>query len=120
MALGVKPYHESAGDSGVLREATQGGNYRLVKFLLDNFPELELDFPLRIACNGGHLEVVRMLLAQGADPNFKCYSSERWRALDHAVGSGNIEIVKLLIRSGAEVYRGNPHLWRRTRKLRES
>ncbi len=58
--------------------------------------------PLRNAAAGGHIEIVKFLLAQGADPNLPEEGiAPRGHALHSAVVRGHIEIVKLLLEHGA-------------------
>ncbi len=58
--------------------------------------------PLRNAAAGGHIEIVKLLLECGADPNLpEEYIAPRGHALHAAVCSGHIEVVKLLLEHGA-------------------
>jgi len=56
---------------------------------------------LHLACEHGHLKVVRELLEGGIDINIK--SRERITALSYAVKCGHISIVELLLENGATV-----------------
>jgi ankyrin repeat protein len=58
--------------------------------------------PLRNAAGGGHIEIVKLLLAHGADPNLpEEHIAPRGHALHMAVCNCHIEIVKLLLAHGA-------------------
>jgi RNA polymerase sigma factor (sigma-70 family) len=58
--------------------------------------------PLRNAAAGGHIEIVKLLLEHGADPNLPEEGiAPRGHALHSAVCNGHIEIVKLLLDKGA-------------------
>ena len=48
---------------------------------------------------GGHLEVVRLLLENGADPNVR---KDHVTSLSQAQSGGHLEIVQLLLKYGAE------------------
>jgi ankyrin repeat protein len=57
---------------------------------------------LRNAAAAGHLEIVKLLLASGADPNLpEEHIAPRGHALHSAVVNGHIEVVKLLLEHGA-------------------
>ena len=58
--------------------------------------------PLRNAAAGGHIEIVRLLLARGADSNLPEEGiAPHGHALHSAVVRGHIDIVKLLLAHGA-------------------
>ncbi len=58
--------------------------------------------PLRNAAGGGHMEIVKLLVENGADPNLREeHIAPHGFALHAAVGNGHLEIVKLLLEKGA-------------------
>ena len=58
--------------------------------------------PLKNAAAGGHLEIVKLLLAHGANPNLREEGiAPRGHALYSAVANGHLEIAWLLLASGA-------------------
>jgi ankyrin repeat protein len=60
-----------------------------------------LDAPLLRAARSGNVNVARILLACGADPNFK----HKATPLHYAADGGHIEVVELLMARGADPYR---------------
>jgi ankyrin repeat protein len=90
------------------------GDVERVRELLDQDPSLAnrpSDYvtyyacsgtPLRNAAAAGHIEIVKMLLERGADPNLpEEHIAPRGHALHSAVCNGHIDIVKLLLEHGA-------------------
>jgi ankyrin repeat protein len=59
--------------------------------------------PLGLAAFFGHLDVARLLLANGADPNQAASNATRVAPLHSAVAGGNLEIVRELLSHGADV-----------------
>ena len=58
--------------------------------------------PLQNAAGRGHLEVVKLLLERGADPNLREEGiAPHGRALYSAVYNGHFEVAKLLLEHGA-------------------
>ena len=58
--------------------------------------------PLRNAAGGGHLEIVRLLLAHGADPNLREEGiAPHGHALYSAVYNGHYEVAQVLLEAGA-------------------
>lgn len=103
-------------DDECLRIASEKGHKDVVKLLISFeiaiFPEEKLikntvlkTKTLIDACKGGSLEVVKLLLENGA--NIHAYGDE---ALLTAVVNKHIEIIKFLLENGANVYSNIP-LW---------
>ena len=66
-------------------------------------------FPLGVACSGGHYDVVRILIANGADVNMSGRLSDRLTynrrhgCLGEAIAIGNLAIAQELIKHGANI-----------------
>lgn len=60
--------------------------------------------PLIDAVDNGNLEIIKLLLAAGADVDFMADCSAT--ALSTAVNNGNLEIIKLLLAAGADINEG--------------
>jgi ankyrin repeat protein len=94
-----------------LATATRLGDLDRVRELLDAQPELVNQVPaysyytgppLRNAAAGGHLEVVRLLLERGANPNQpEPGIAPQGGALHSAIGGRHTAVVRLLIEHGA-------------------
>ncbi|CCF47418.1 calcium/calmodulin-dependent protein kinase type 1B [Colletotrichum higginsianum] len=95
--------------------ASDRGNVDLVKLLLDwgansnASVTANISTPLHIAVSAGHLEVVRLLLAKGADCNITTGSG--WTPLHSAVKYGQTKSAELLLEYGADVARADKLGW---------
>src|SRR5688572_25551087 len=92
--------------------AAKIGYYERVKELIEKDPSIVNQLPvhdgyysglpLRNAAGAGHIEVVRLLLQNGANPNEpEPGIAPQGAALHAAIGSRHFEIVKLLLENGA-------------------
>jgi ankyrin repeat protein len=92
--------------------ATKAGDLDRVRQLLDENPALVnqvpaysyyTGLPLRNAAANGHLEVVKLLLERGANPNQpEPGIAPRGGALHAAIGGKHLAVVKLLLEHGAD------------------
>jgi ankyrin repeat protein len=94
-------------DAEMLRYAARAGDENLLSDAMARLTNFEeegeiSDHPraLQSAAIGGHLSIVKKLLASGADPNLKSNYST---ALDASVHGGNLDIARTLIEAGANV-----------------
>jgi len=94
--------------SSVLSKSVTAGDLELVRWVLDqggrtDQPELlGTLFPLAEAAKQNRIDIARLLLEHGADPNMQ--DADRWSAeaaLHHAVTRNHGEMVRLLIANGA-------------------
>src|SRR5690348_4984285 len=97
--------------SKVLATAAAAGNTVRVAEMLKGEPGLARDWqPIMDACFYGHPEVVRLLLAHGADPNVMSKSTYRYRPLHRTVehkqgakrGPQHLRVVEALLEGGAD------------------
>ena len=84
------------------RAAGDGGWPSVVKALLDQGLDVKGTRVLIDACVAGHLDIIRMLLDAGADPNTKCTMQGR-NALFYAASQGHSGAIDMLIDKGANI-----------------
>lgn len=88
-----------------IHDAAQQGDLAKIKMLLEKNPELlsarseNEKTPLHFAAQGGHEEIVDLLIAKGADVNAKNIAKET--PLHYAAAMGYKEVVDLLLAKGA-------------------
>ena len=99
--------HEKATS---LMVSSQHGHVNIVKLLLDEFSDLDVDAincnnatALMYACERGHTEVVKLLLQYKSNPNIKRKHTKFQTPLIIASKKGFVEIAKLLIQAKADV-----------------
>ncbi|XP_006159078.1 ankyrin repeat and SOCS box protein 3 isoform X1 [Tupaia chinensis] len=88
-----------------LHLAASQGHWKIVQILLEagedpNVTTLENNTPLFLAVENGQINVVRLLLRHGANVNGS-HSMCGWNSLHQASFQGNAEIIKLLLKKGA-------------------
>lgn len=96
---------EKIGIDRPIHKAVLLSNIELLKLLISQDADINVeDFysktALRMACESGDLEIVQLLLSEGAKQNSE---NGFWTALMSASEKGNAEIVKLLLANGAEI-----------------
>ncbi|ALP53994.1 hypothetical protein Tel_13105 [Candidatus Tenderia electrophaga] len=114
----------AARSDSALHAAVRQRHQDIVRFLLEHGAQVGLanrhgETPLLVAAAGGDVQVARLLLEHGADPNAREQDNRRNRmamakqsmgkdsALIVAVEKGHEEVARALIEAGAEVdYRG--------------
>ena len=89
----------------VFFNAVSGGNIKQVKDLISTGIDVNIlnedgDTALIIASKNDHLEIVKVLIAAGADANIK---SRHGTALTIVSKIGHLEIIKTLITTGADI-----------------
>lgn len=90
------------------------GHYELAKYLILSKKDVDQinefngsgNTPLNIAADRGKLEIVELLLQNGADPNLG-HLDDGWTSLMHASCNGYKEIVSLLLEYGADQHLKN-------------
>ena len=83
----------------LLFEAARAGDESLVKYALDNKFSEDINGALKIAANGGHLDVVKYLVERGANIHLQSEFP-----LTLALINGHAEVVKYLVSKGADVH----------------
>ena len=66
------------------------------------FNEDDHETPLQMAIKYQNLEIIKLLLENGANPNHSSEFKDRYPAIDQALETGNAEIIKMLLKSGAD------------------
>jgi len=92
-------------------DACARGDADVVRRLIENDPDLVRarnpsgggGTGLHAAAGRGHADVVRVLLAHGADPNARDEGDNAY-ALHFAAGAGHLEIVRALLDAGGDVH----------------
>ena len=91
--------HQAAldGDLDEIRRLLQGDHLKLINV----FNELSLT-PLMCAAMNGHVEVVKLLIAAGADVNAHDARRIGNTALNEVAGDGAFEMIEVLLEAGAD------------------
>ena len=79
-------------------------NLTIAQLLVERGAELRNPGPLLMAATSGSIDIARLLLTSGADPNAR--DDDGTTALDIAVHRGNREVAELLVDSGARAPAG--------------
>lgn len=67
------------------------------------YPELDGQHMIHVAARAGNVNIVKMLLAYGADPN-DSRTTNGWAPLMYAADKGNIDAMKVLLDAGAKMH----------------
>lgn len=91
----VPPYNSSSSHTNCLKHNCKN------KLNVNVCTESLQESPLSLACSGGHIEVVKLLINSGAKLEHRDKKSQT--ALHVAVLNGHLEVVKFLLDSGADI-----------------
>jgi ankyrin repeat protein len=94
----------NASDDYSLTHASHDGHINTVKLLLESGANVHIDddYPLQQACTRGWTRLVKLLLNMGSNINT---SSLLWAVINH-----HIQIIKTLIKAGANIHDNNDHV----------
>jgi ankyrin repeat protein len=107
-----KPKKDQFLEESPLQLAAENGHLEIIRYLVNKGADIEYSngngTALSRAAREGKKEAVRLLLELGADPNGmgRDKQNKSLPPLRHAIGlygSGNVEVIELLVRAGAEV-----------------
>ncbi|XP_057809485.1 uncharacterized protein LOC131023870 isoform X2 [Salvia miltiorrhiza] len=91
----------------VLHHAAEMGHFQVCKFLIENagvyidvLTDKE-DSPLMLAAKAEKVNIVKYLISKGAEVQMS--SDKGFTALHYAVQKGNLELMELLLKSGADI-----------------
>lgn len=112
VAVGADVNTRGKSEITALHEAAQRGFSEIALWLIDHGATIDsrttaqpgypgAESPLLLAVESGHVELARILLDKGANPNLK--SSDGNSCLELAVQSGNLSLVDSLLQKGAQV-----------------
>ena len=79
-----------------------GANPNSVDSLDQETPIQTAETPLQIAIKNQKLEIMQVLLENGANPNYSDYAEEYFPAIEQALETENTEIIKMLLKFGAD------------------
>lgn len=111
------PCASNAGDKKLPEIVThaQSGDVERLKYLLDGGADPntirtgDRASLLIVSSTGGHIDVVRTLIAKGADPNLA--NGNGWTPLMAAVARGHLAVVRLLLENGADPNKRHAYGW---------
>ncbi|XP_076462850.1 uncharacterized protein LOC143295161 [Babylonia areolata] len=122
---GANPFDSDTNGETALHYAIHAGRTRNAEILLDLFSDSKARFvdptegkanggvnrankkslsPLHLACQGGHLDIVKQLVKRGANVDVKTSLNDlSVTPLMFAAGAGHLDIVRCLVQAGAVV-----------------
>lgn len=83
-------------------DAAMEGNLVKMRELRSQYPEVNLDYPLILAAQEGHLEMIKYLVKEGGNPR-----AQADQALFRAATEGHLGVVAYLLSLGADVNAGD-------------
>lgn len=83
-------------------DAAMKGELDKMKELRSQYPEVNLDYPLILAAQEGHLEMIKYLVKEGGNPRAKAD-----QALIRAATEGHLDVVAYLLSLGADANAGD-------------
>ena len=90
---------EGNDENDVLYEASEKGEYNLVKYVLERTGFHDYDLALELASRNGHLNIMKLLLEKGAD----MHTSDDYPLIS-ASENGHINVVQHLVENGADIH----------------
>lgn len=85
-----------------VNEAAMKGDLVKMRELRSQYPEVNLDYPLILAAQEGHLEMIKYLVKEGGNPRVQAD-----QALIRAAAEGHLSVVAYLLSLGADVNAGD-------------
>ena len=88
-------------DEEYLKELRRKRQYDIIRMISAIHYGAEKESGLHLASENGHVDIVKMLIRNGADVNVA--TQKKWTAIHFAASKGHAGVVKVLIQNGADV-----------------